>query len=266
MRAALLLALGLCAAPVSAEDVPLWLAGELSLTTGFDYSDGEFGDTHHTTTLFVPVTLAYLFDHFLPTAYGNDLFELKVTIPWVQAQGPGIVGVSSDGSLPNDRRQGLGDISVGASYLVFPPVRSPLPALELSTRIKIPTASNSDQKLLGTGGATYTLQLDLYRQFGRVTPLFAAGYRFADASTEFNVRNAAFTSVGASVRVSKSLSAGLLYDWYEQSAKSSDDRHELFPYLTVRLRDDLRVSPYAVIGPPGDWGSGIQLRYSIPLR
>jgi hypothetical protein len=266
MRAALLLTLSLCAAPVSAEDVPLWLAGEFAVTTGFDYSDGEFGDTHHTTTLFVPVTLAYLFDHFVPTAYENDLFELKVTIPWVQAQGPGIVGVGSDGSLPNDRRQGLGDISVETSYIVFSAVRSRLPALEFSTRIKIPTASSSDQKLLGTGGASYTLQLDLFKQIRRVTPLLTVGYRFADPSAEFDVRHAAFTSVGASVRVSKSVSAGLLYDWYERAAKSSNDRHELFPYLTVRVREDLRVTPYAVVGPPGDWGSGIQLRYSVPVR
>ena len=265
MRAALLLALSLCAAPAFAQEVPAWLAGELSVTTGFDYSDGEFGDTHHTTTLFVPLTLAYLFDHFLPTAYGNDLFELKLTLPWVQATGPGLQGVGVDGSLHNERRHGLGDITLGASYLVFPPVRSDLPGLELSTRIKLPTASSSDRELLGTGEASYTLQVDLYKQVGRFTPLLTAGYRFADAP-RFNVRNAAFTSVGASWRLFERLSVGLLYDWYQRSSRSSNDRHELFGYLALKLRSGLRVTPYAIVGPPGDWGSGIQLRYSIPVR
>ena len=263
MRAALLSLALLCAAPAAADDVPAWLAGELAITAGFDYSDGEFGSTDSGTTLFAPLSLAYVFDHFLPTSYRNDLLEVKITIPWVQASGPGILGENTDDRLPSDRRSGLGDISIGASYLLFPPVRSNLPALEFSTRIRIPTAS--DDELLGTGEPAYTLQLDLYKQVGRVTPLISVGYRFAN-SEKFRLLNAAFTSIGASVQLTRSVSAGLLYDWYQPSSKSSSDRHELFPYLSIRLRDDLRATLYAVVGPPGDWGSGLQLRYSIPIR
>lgn len=72
-------------------------------------------------------------------------------------------------------------------------MRSALPAPEFATLFKIPTASNADEELLGTGEPSYVLKLDVYKTIGRVTP-------------------------------------------------------------------------YAVIGPPGDWGSGIQLRYSIPVR
>ena len=245
MRAIPLVALCLLlASPSTAQGgVPLWLAGEFSLTTGVDYSDGGFGDTEASRTLFVPVTLSYLFDHFLPTVYENDLFELKLTVPWVQADGPGVTGQGAVGdSVDDGRRRGLGDVSLGAAYLLFPPVRSALPALELSTRIKIPTAASSNRQLLGTGSPSYSVQLDLYKRMGRVTPLFTLGYRFAE-DDEFALRDALFTSVGAAVRLGEALSAGLLYDWHDASSRYSNPRHELFPYCTIRLRDDLRLTP-----------------------
>ena len=45
------------------------------------------------------------------------------------------------------------------------------PGLELSTRVKLPTASDDEDELLGTGRATYTFQLDLYKRIGAITPL-----------------------------------------------------------------------------------------------
>jgi len=150
--------------------------------------------------------------------------------------------------------------------LLFPGVDSLLPALEFGTRVKIPTASNANDQLLGTGSPTYTLQVDLYKQIGRVTPLLAAGYRVAPAG-KFNVHNAAFASFGATVRVVTELSVGLIYDWSDRTSRSSKVSHELFPFLTLRLRDDLRVSPYAILSAErSDWGTGVQLRWTIPIR
>jgi len=265
-----LLVIALLLAPSSAladgEGVPSWLAGELSLSTGVDYTQGHYGDDERTEILYVPVTFAYLFDELALTPYPNDLFELKVTLPWVSVEGPTVPDgqgqVSDGGPNANDQRHGLGDIVVGASYLLFPPADSRLPALELSGRVKTPSADEG--KGLGTGEPSYTVQVDLYRRFGAITPLVTAGYRISDAS-----REVAFTSVGASVRVAEELSGGLLYDWSQGAVSDQGHVHELFPYLTIRTGEHVRVTPYSVIGlspDAADWGVGLQLKLSVPVR
>lgn len=279
MRIVLLLSFALLAgaAPVRA-GVPLWLAGELSLHTGVDFSDGSYGSgddqapnsgaEERTETLFVPFTLSYLFDHFLLTPYPDDLFELRATVPWISVDGPGIPELAAAGARDVES-DGLGDITVGATYLIFPPSETALPALELSTRFKIPTASNADDRLLGTGRPTYTLQADLYRRMGRFTPLATVGYRITGHSRRYKLRNAAFTSVGGTVQLAVPLSVGLLYDWSQQTSRFSAATHELFPYAVVKLRDDLRLMPYGIVGlseHAPDWGLGFQLRFTIPVR
>lgn len=267
MRFAPILASLLAAAAASAQEAPAWWAGELSVSTGVDYSAGDYGENERTNTLFVPLSVAYLFDHFPLTEFPNDLFELRLTVPYVSVDGPAFetgTDVVRDGAA-----DGLGDVMLAASYLVFPERDLPLPAVELSARIKFPTASNSENELIGTGDYAYTLQADFFQRWGRVTPLASVGYRIAESEHDFRLRNALFTSVGGSVELTRSLSLGLLYDWSQQTSAASEATHQLFPYFVVKLRDDLRLMPYAVAGlstHAPDWGTGVQLRYMIPVR
>ena len=257
----------LLAGTASAQEVPVWWAGEISVSTGFDFTSGDYGENERTNTSFVPLSVAYLFDHFPLTAFPNDLFELRVTVPYVSIDGPAFE--TGTNAIRDGAADGLGDVTLAASYIAFPAPDLPFPAVEISARIKFPTASNSANELIGTGDYSYTLQAGFFRRWGRVTPLATISYRIAESKRGFRLRNALFTSVGGSVELTPSLSMGLLYDWSQQTSAASEPTHQLFPYFAVKLRDDLRLMPYAVAGlstHAPKWGTGVQLRHTIPLR
>lgn len=253
--------------------VPPWLRGELTFGAGFDYSSGDYGADEDTDIWYAPFSVAYLFDHFWPTPFENDQLELKVTVPYLRIKGPGdVVGgiggpVVVDGGGSRKADDGLGDVLVKASYLLFPPAESWLPAVELGAKVKIPTARESEG--LGTGEPAYSVQLDLYKRFGRVTPVIGVGYRIPEDARDFDLQSSLFASVGASVRITERLATGLFYDWREAASSSASDAHELFPFLSFELRDGVRVVPYAVVGftdGSPDYGTGLQLRFSIGVR
>lgn len=268
-RRALLCCLWLLIAPApgTAHDPPYWLTGELSLTTGFDYREGKYGEPVQSEIAYVPVSLAYLFDELALTSNPLDQFELKLSVPWISVHGPanpdqGFIAQSSS----RDSRRGIGDVLLRGTYIWFPQLDSHLPAVELSAKVKFPTADEGEN--LGTGEPAYTFQADLYRGVGRFTPIFTVGYRIVEPARGFDLKNSAYTSVGSVYRFTGDLSGGLLYDWWQSSSKDRGDAHELFPYVTYRLTPRLRVTPYAVFGlsqDATDWGVGMQVRAAIRI-
>ena len=272
LQLAILCALAASAVPSHA--LPGWLEGELSLATGIDYREGDYGEPTDSEILYLPFTASYLFDHFALTATPNDRLEVEVTLPWLRVDGP----VVPDGSggpadpetgdrLPSDARNGLGDVQVSASYLVFPPVESRLPAVELSGRVKLPTGS--EKKALSTGEPTYTVQVDVFKSFGEWTPFASGGYRIVEKAPGYDLRDAGFASLGVVRRFTSRLSAGIFYDWWQSGSAGYGDAHELFPYASFQFNERWSVSPYAVIGLSPDatrWGLGMAVRVWIPVR
>jgi hypothetical protein len=272
--AALLCRLGVLLAALPADaaaDVPYWLAGELSLSTGFDYREGKYGDPVRSEIAYVPFTVGYLFDELALTSYPLDQVELKVSVPWLSVRGPanpdqGFIGSGDARDFSQDTRRGIGDVLLRGSYIWFPPLDSRLPAVELSAKVKFPTADEQDN--LGTGEPAYTFQADLYQRVGRLTPIATVGYRIVEPAEGFDLRDSAYTSVGASYRLAESTSVGLLYDWWQSSSRNRGDAHELFPYATYRLTPWLRLTPYGVFGlsrDATDWGLGLQLRAAVRI-
>ena len=147
--------------------------GSLSLSTGFGYSEGEYGDIENTKVLSVPVSLTYR----------NGPWKVRVSVPWVSINGPaslistpegrgstggssgssgssgsnsgsGSSGGSGSGSaqvedssnvinsvqpaLTNDKRSGLGDVSAAMTYSLDLGGNF---YLEPSAKVKLPSAS-----------------------------------------------------------------------------------------------------------------------------
>jgi len=254
--------------------LPEWLEGELSLATGIDYREGDYGEPVDSGILYVPLTVGYLFDHFPLTSYPNDRFGIEVTLPWLRVDGPVVADGTGgapipepDDSLPSNARNGLGDVQIRVGYLLFPTPDSPLPAVEISGRITAPTGDES--KALSTGKPAYTVQLDVFKSFGEWTPFATGGYRIVEKAPGYALRDSAFATVGAMRRITPRLSAGLFYDWWEASTEGYGDTHELFPYVSFYANENLSISPYATIGLSPDstrWGLGLALRAWIPVR
>lgn len=108
-------------------------AAELKLITGLDVSSGDYGDDTDTDILYVPFTIVY----------DRSPIKLKLTIPWLEIDGPGnvigggdsVIVVPGAGGAKTKTESGMGDVVAGFTYeLGPPPASSPI----LPPRLKYP--------------------------------------------------------------------------------------------------------------------------------
>jgi opacity protein-like surface antigen len=234
-----------------------------SVGLGAEYSQGDFG--LHEVSRFAASTLR------LRAWRGPWL--LRLAVPYSYASGsPEVVGQpdaptqtcdDGDNSGPggggddacdvgtatarSSRRHdhGLGDVTLQVGYTIDP-VREYLPYVELSAKAKFATASES--RGLGTGRNDYTLQIDLDRSFGAVTPFAALGYRFVGDPTGVDLHDIWLASAGVSFDLGSAWTLGVAYDYREASARGADDSHELGPFATWRLSRHWRLGGYGSFG------------------
>ncbi len=138
--------------------------GEFSFSSGFDYSKGDYGSATDTEIWYIPVT----------GNYEKGPWRFRVTVPYITIEGPGgVVGgtegglVVSGGGGVVTKESGLGDVVAAASYTINPS-NVYIPFIELTGKIKFPTADEDDG--LGTGEHDYTIQADLYQSLGKISP------------------------------------------------------------------------------------------------
>jgi hypothetical protein len=213
---------------------------------GIDFSHGDYGEPDDTDILSVPA--------FLKLEY--EPITAKVLVPFVLISGSeGVVvgeGGQGDGGA-TDTRYGLGDIIASLAYTWYPE-RKYVPIVDLSTKVKIPTASESDG--IGTGKVDVTFQIDVTETVGLVSFFGGGGYRIKGGGLYQDVWLA---SAGASVRLGRRASVGLAYDYRQGSTSTAGDSHEIAPFASFRLGKRFRLGPYGVIGlsqNSPDWGGG----------
>jgi len=224
-----------------------------STSIGIDYSRGDYGEPVDTDFLSVAAAIKLewepiTFRASIPFLYKNGLKDVI----------PGIGG--SGDSATTSTETGIGDIVTSLAYTYYPK-RKYVPLVDLITKVKIPTASKS--RGLGTGKTDVTLQLEIAEVFGPVSLFGVAGYRFKGGS-QYNDIIVAGGGVG--LRFSRAFGAGIAYDFREAATSSSDDVHEVSPYMTIRMGKRFRLGPYAVIGLSDgapDYGGGITLTATL---
>ena len=233
----------------------------LRISSGFDYSEGDYGSTTDTAILYVPLT----------ATYDVDSWRFRLTVPYIRIRGPGnVVGGGTEGPVvvgPGGgsvtTESGLGDL-IGAISYSLSPGSSYLPYVDLTGKVKIPTADKS--KRLGTGEFDYTAQVDLFQPIGPVTPYATVGYRVRGDSSSFTLKDGFILAAGLGYRVSDKFTLGAIYDFRQASTSSSEDAQELAPYVTWRVTSDWSVNLYGVVGlsdgSPSS-GGGLQLTYHV---
>ena len=238
--------------PVADDEVMHW-----RVSTGVNFTSGDYGQDADTDILYVPITVRADYEPFL----------LKLTVPYIRIDGPGgVVGgtegpvIVDDETAGTETNSGLGDIVLAGTYIHYPEGGSPWPVVELTGKVKFPTA-DEDQDL-GTGEFDYTVQLDVSKGIGRVLAFTTFGYRILGDPSDFNLNNVFFASLGGGFRIMKGVQLGLVYDFREASTSGVSDSHELVPYFSWRFAERYLLSGYAVAGlsnAAADWGSGISI-------
>lgn len=261
--AAGMLGLVLCFAGSALVHIDTSFAAEASLvewkaSAGFDYSVGDFGLAKDTELIFLPLSLQATLDRF----------RVRVTLPLLHLDGP--TGILPDGTvtgnpseLTTSRSFGLGQLTVGASYLLGSSA-SRLPYLEATVKATAPTETKVE---LGSGVWAGALQLDVFDRFGVITPFAGFGRRFYEGSA---LDDRFYSSVGATLRAMDGVSVGIVYDWLQATSGAVDDSHQVSPFASIRLGEAWSFSPYAVFGlsdGAADFGAGcsISYRYSSAL-
>ena len=259
-RLAICLALVLLPRPVEAQSVPGPSMGipEASSKPGFDWGPSlsfDYITSAKCSLLSTAVTCtstgssAFAISPALMAQFNR--LRLEVTVPFVDIEGPGTLTgalgprriVAQPGG-PTKRRSGLGDISVGAAFIILRegPI---LPRLELAGVVKIPTAATG----LGTGQTDYGVQVTFYRPLLTGVKTFGSiGYqRIGDPNT-LRLHDGERATFGLDINYSN-CGGGALLD-YEKS---------LFPGVP----NSFTVDPYVTL--PFLFGSGLQVYTTIAL-
>ncbi len=229
----------------------------LRISSGVNFTSGDYGQSDDTDILYVPVTIRYDAEPFL----------FKATVPYIRIDGPGGVVAGTDGNIIVDEdavgtetNSGLGDVVLSGSYIHYPETDSAWPILELTGKVKVPTAD--EDRDLGTGEVDYTAQVDVSKNFDKVLAFTTVGYRFLGDPSDFDLDDVFFASVGAGYRLARRTQVGLVYDYREAASSGASDSHELVPYFSWRFADRYILSGYGVAGlseGAADWGAGVSI-------
>jgi hypothetical protein len=256
------LALGLLAGAAQTASAQ---AGSWTVSTGYNFSTGNYGTTSTTDITSIPFSLAY----------ETGPWNLKVTVPYLRISGPADVvagvgrGRRSTRGVPVTTTtmrtsSGLGDVVAAATYNFYNDAASQMGA-DITGKVKFGTASSDNG--LGTGKNDYTVLLDLYKKLNSQWSLFGGiGYSVLGSSADVPLNNVASLSLGASYKISDQTSSGLSWDLRERSSATSYSQSELTGFLSHKFTKQWKTQLYVLKGfsdGSPDWGAGATLSYGF---
>ncbi|HEV2560792.1 MAG TPA: hypothetical protein VGT78_01500 [Rhizomicrobium sp.] len=222
----------------------------LEVGTGVDYSTGRYGAATDTSVFSIPLELKYQFDHI----------RLQASIPYVRVQGPGsfVGGIIVPGSTGNSTRSGLGDVNLGATWMINQDTNS-FPAIELGAIVKLPTASSG----LGTGKVDYTAVANIYHSLNPQFMLFGSvGYQWLGDFGTINLENGVVASAGMNFKPSQTTSIGFAANYHQEYFKGLGDQFTVSPYAMWNFDANWRLVGYGTVGfttASPKWGAGMRL-------
>jgi hypothetical protein len=170
-------------------------------------------------------------------------------------------GIPLGGSpLSSTSRSGLGDVVTAFSYNLIDHAPTGI-AFDITTRLKIPTASTSQN--LGTGQVDYAVQGDLFKTISNFTLSATFGYRILGNPSNVTFHNVFYGAAGIGYRLSGTVTLGTSYNMGQSPVRLQDSR-DLTVYLSQRVSNHFRLNIYGLKGfseRSPDWGGGINLRY-----
>lgn len=249
MRSTLLLAACLISATASAE-------GKLTMSTGFEYSSGDYGSAADTEIWMVPLSLKYQ----------SGSMTLRAATSWLHITGPGGVtpeGEPVSGGGASTTEQGMGDVTASVAWNLLDERKYAL-GLDLGAKIKFGTAD--EKKSLGTGENDYALYAEVFKPLGAWYPSFKLGYNWKGDPSGIDYRNVWYGSLGTGYRLSKTYSLGAFYDWRQKLTAGGNPVSETMVYFNTRLNDHNKLNVYLISGfsdASPDWGAGMSFTHTF---
>ncbi|HJV27407.1 MAG TPA: hypothetical protein VJ673_17090 [Aromatoleum sp.] len=222
-------------------------AGELTFTTGLDYSNGKYGTSKNSETWYVPIV----------AKYETGPVTLKMTVPYLHITNA-VVGPDGEpvaGSGCGGTESGMGDITASAGYMLLDGTQNGL-LVEAVGKVKMPTAENS---CLGNNKTDYAVQFDFAKAFGATTGFATLGWKNMGNS---NLDDPFYATLGVSYKLSQTTSLGVAYDWRDRLSSERDPISEMTVFSSHKLTDVWKLQIYAVKGfsdSSPEWGGGVMV-------
>lgn len=226
-------------------------AGKLSFIAGAEWSEGDYNQAADTT----------VFYEFLAARYTTAPWSFRVTVPFLQVDGPASVVDGEVESVGINRSVGgVGDVSFATTYTVsWKPERL---YLDLIARVRLPTGD--DDKGLGSGETDFVALASLNRDFESLTIYADVGRRFLGSSAERPRQDGWLFSAGISTPLAGKTEIGASVDWREAAYNTASDPAEVSAYVRFDVSEDLRMNIYAFAGlsdGSADGGAGLTLTW-----
>ena len=229
----------------------------LKLSTGVDYSSGDYGGDDDIEDIYIPVTATLT----------TGRLGFRLTVPYLYVSAPtGTVITDADGQFiagtgDTETESGLGDVLGGVTLYDVVSNSELGVALDVTAKVKFGTAD--EDKGLGTGKNDYSLQADLYKFFGNVTLLGSAGYKFRGDPSGLDLEDVWFASTGGIYKFNRTVRGGIVYSYRESAFEAGDAVQEVTGFVSLRLNDAWRVQLHGLAGlseSSPDWGAGMLLK------
>ena len=252
-------ALGFAFLSMSVSPHPAFAEGgaQVKLSTGVDYSRGDYGDVDDTEIWYFPATAK--------ASMGD--WSAKVTVPYLRIKGPGVVVGGGGGGVQQSARThvktetGLGDVVGSLTYTYD--FESFETYVDFTGKVKFPTAD--EDKGLGTGETDYTASVDVTRMIGEGYLFGGVGRKFVGESERFELDDIWLANIGGGYQMTSKAGVGVSYD-FREAAGSGEDPSEASAFLTYKLTDTINIQAYGVVGfseGSPDGGAGLQIGYAF---
>jgi hypothetical protein len=221
------------------------------LSAGVDYVMGNYGAKCAVTkALTCTVTGTTVFVLPVSAMLQIERLRLQATVPYVDIEGPGrfagdfgVPVIVAPANNEPKHRSGLGDISVGAAYILLRE-NLVMPRIELAGMAKLPTAASG----LGTGKADYRAQVNLYRTLlPWLTTFGSVGYQWVGDLNTIKLHSGGEATAGVDAKF-LGLGAGALLDYRQTAWAGAPDYFALNPYVSWRMLGLVQVSLYGTVG------------------
>ena len=202
------------------------------LSTGIDYTSGDYGGVVDIEDVYVPITGS--------ADYGR--FGFRLTVPYLSVTAPAGTIITGPGGQPvpgsgaATTESGLGDV-IG-SVTMFDVVANRELGIALDVTAKIKFATADETKGLGTGENDYSVQADVYKFFDRITLLGTAGYKVRGDPAGIDLENVFFGSLGGIYNFTPETRGGLIVDYRESAylvAGGTEQRDPIEEFVHIRL-------------------------------
>lgn len=223
----------------------------VKLDTGFVFARGSYGLATDTDVFLALVN----------PAYETTAWRIEGSVPYVHLKGPATVVGNTGSSTTMHSASGVGDATLALTRKFAATEQGW--SSSLGAKVKFPTAD--EDKGLGTGKMDTTVQVDLFKAGGTITPFVSAGYQFLGHSDAYPMKSGFLTTAGVTTKISSSI-VGLAGNWRQRMIEGSDHAIEVMAFVQHPFNERGRIQLFVLHGftdASPDLAAGLMLGFTF---